>query len=304
MSSLVDVAVIGGGPAGLAGALALVRARKQVVLYDCWPPRNAAATEVRGFVTHDGTPPEEMRRLAREQLAEYPTFAARDDQRVKTIRGERGRFAIESDSGVLEARRVLLCVGLVDELPELPGYRELWGHSLFQCPNCHGWEARDQPLGYIAPDAECADWALLLRGWTKDLIVFTSGAFSLPTPVAAELETANVRVEERPIIGLRHDANGLVAVQLAGGAEVPRKALFVRPPQRQTSLVSELGVRLAARDLVAVDAKFETSIPGIYAGGDLMSHNHGAMIAAANGASAAHALDEALTRELVLAGLI
>jgi thioredoxin reductase len=245
-----------------------------------------------------------MRRLAREQLAEYPTFAAKDDQRVTRIRGERGRFTIESDDGVIVARRVLLCVGLVDVLPALPGYRELWGHSLFQCPYCHAWEARDQPLGYLAPDAECADWALLLRSWTKDLIVFTSGTFALSSALAAELDTARIRVEQRAITGLRRQSTGGLAVQLADGAEVIRHALFVRPPQIQTPLVRGLGLRLAERDLVAVDAQFETSVPGIYAAGDLMSHNHGAMIAAANGASAAHALDEGLTRELVLGGLI
>jgi thioredoxin reductase len=296
----MDVAVIGGGPAGLAASLALVRARKRVLLYDCWPPRNAAATEVRGFVTQDGAPPEEMRRLAREQLAEYPTFAAEDDQRVTAIRGARGRFAIESAGGTIEARRVLLCVGLVDVLPDLPGYRALWGQSLFQCPYCHAWEVRDQPLGYIAPDAECADWALLLRSWTKDLIVFTSGAFALPPALATDLDVARVRVEQRAITGLRRAPEGGVAVQLADGDEVLRHALFVRPPQVQTPLVRDLGLRLVDRDLVAVDARFETSIPGIYAAGDLMSTNHGAMIAAANGASAAHALDEELTRELVL----
>lgn len=94
------------------------------------------------------------------------------------------------------------------------------------------------------------------------------------------------------------------AVQLADGTEVARHALFVRPPQIQTALVRDLGLRLVDRDLVAVDAQFETSLPGIYAAGDLMSTKHGAMVAAANGTSAAHALDEALTRELVLAGLI
>ncbi len=198
---------------------------------------------------------------------------------------------------------MLLCVGLVDVLPDLPGYRDLWGSALFQCPNCHAWEVRDQPLGYIAPDARGADWAILLRAWTTDLIVFTGGTFTLPPPLADELATARISVDERPITGLRREANGL-AVLLAGGAEVKRKALFVRPPQVQTPLVQALGVRLAARDLVAVDEHFETSVPGIYAAGDLMTHTHGAMVAAAHGGSAAHALDEALTRELVLAGTI
>jgi len=292
-----DVAVIGAGPAGLAGALALVRSRKRVALFDCWPPRNAAASEVRGFVTQDGTPPAQMRQIAREELAAYPTFELHDDERVTAITGERGRFKVTAEHVTIEARRVLLCVGLVDRLPDLPGYRALWGTSLFQCPHCHAWEVRDRAFGYLAPDEHCADWSLLLRAWTKDLVVFTSGRFEPP----ALLRDARITVETREVVGLRAVDGKLAAVQLAGGAEVARDVLFVRPPQFQTPLVKALGVRLADRDLVATE-DYQTSIAGIYAAGDLMTHSHGAMVAAAHGASAAHALDEDLTRELVLAG--
>jgi thioredoxin reductase len=276
-----------------------VRSRKRVALFDCWPPRNAAASEVRGFVTQDGTPPAEMRKIAREELAAYPTFELHDDERVTAITGERGRFEVTTERTTLEARRVLLCVGLVDHLPDLPGYRALWGSSLFQCPHCHAWEVRDRAFGYLAPDEHCADWSLLLRAWTSDLIVFTNGRFDPP----AQLREAKIPVETREVIGLRAEAGKLVAVQLAGGAEVARDVLFVRPPQLQTPLVERLGVELAAPDLVATD-NYQTSIAGIYAAGDLMTHSHGAMVAAAHGASAAHALDEELTRELVLAGRI
>lgn len=294
---MYDVAVIGAGPAGLAGALALVRSRKRVALFDCWPPRNAAASEVRGFVTQDGTPPAEMRRIAHEELAAYPTFELHDDERVTAITGERGRFIVKAERTTLEARRVLLCVGIVDRLPDLPGYRALWGSSLFQCPHCHAWEVRDRAFGYLAPDEHCADWSLLLRAWTADLIVFTSGRFDPP----ALLSDARITVETREVIGLRAEEGKLAAVQLAGGVEIKRDVLFVRPPQVQTSLVLGLGVTLADRDMVATD-NYQTSIAGIYAAGDLMTHSHGAMVAAAHGASAAHALDEELTRDLVLSG--
>src|SRR5687767_13743320 len=130
--TMADVAIVGGGPAGLAGALALVRSRKRVVLFDCWPPRNAAASEVRGFVTQDGTPPAQLRRLAHEQLSEYSTFELRDDVRVTRIAREGDRFRIEAGEHTIVTRRVLLACGIVDVLPELPGYRALWGTSVFQ----------------------------------------------------------------------------------------------------------------------------------------------------------------------------
>jgi thioredoxin reductase len=300
---LVDVAIVGAGPAGLSAALALVRSRKRVVLYDCWPPRNAAAAEVRGFVTQDGTPPSEMRKLAREELVRYPTFTARDDDRVTAIAGTRGQFVITSERGSTRARRIVLCLGLVDELPDLPNYRALWGTSIFQCPNCHGWEVRDRRFGYLAPNDRCAEWSLLLRAWTTDLVVFTNDAFEPPAALVADLAAARIGLETRPVIGLRAEAGKLAGVQLADGSEIARDVLFVRPPQRQTALVKSLAVRLDD-ELVWVDDKHQTSVEGIYAAGDLMTSNHGALVAAAAGSSAAHNLDEELTRDLVLSGAI
>jgi thioredoxin reductase len=302
-----DVAVIGGGPAGLAGTLALCRARKRVVLFDAWPPRNAAATEVRGYVTQDGTPPAELRRVALDQLAAYDTFEHRDDDRVAAIRREGQRFTVVGRTSSAVARRVLLAVGLVDQLPDIPGYRALWGTSVFQCPYCHGWELRDRAFGYLAPGTGAAEWALLLRAWTRDLVIFTNGAFELDAALAGELRRAGVRVEPRPIAELRIARDRLAAVRLVDGAEVPRDVLFVRPPQCQTqlvqSLVDSLGLRLDARDLVHTD-ELQTSVPGIYAAGDLMMREHGATVAAAAGSRAAHELDQGLTRELVLEGVL
>jgi thioredoxin reductase len=300
----LDVAVIGGGPAGLAGALALLRARKKVVLFDSWPPRNAAATEVRGFVTQDGTPPEEIRRVAREQLAEYECFTLRDETPVVDIeKRDTGFTVVTADGDRVDVRRVLLCVGLVDVYPDLPGYRELWGTSLFQCPYCHAWEVKDRTFGYLAPDSGCADWSIILRAWTPDLVVFTGGRFEVPVDLRAELAQANVRIVEERVVGLRIENGTLAAVQLADGTEVAREVLFVRPPQKQTALVEKLGLRLDRPDLVHT-RQYETSIPGIFAAGDLMMGHHAALAAAAAGSAAAHALDEGLTHELVMAGML
>lgn len=301
---MADVAIVGAGPSGLAAALALVRSRKRVVVFDAWPPRNAAAQEVRGYVTQDGTPPMEMRRVAQEQLAAYDTYEFRDETRVTAVKRVGDRFALHDSQGELcQARRVLLCVGIVDRLPDLPGYRELWGTSLFQCPYCHGWENRDRPWGYLANDLMCIEWSLRLRAWTRDLIVFTGGRVAIDTALRGELERHGVRLDERRVVGLRAAGGALAAVEVEGG-EVAREVLFVRPPQRQTELVEQLGLALASPDRVEVDDSFQTSVQGIYAAGDLVAHEHGALTAAASGAGAAHALDTDLTIELVRAGAL
>ncbi|HET9452017.1 MAG TPA: NAD(P)/FAD-dependent oxidoreductase, partial [Aggregicoccus sp.] len=142
----VDVVIVGGGPAGLSAALVLGRGRKRVLLCDAGPPRNAAAEHIHGFVTQDGTPPAQFRRVGREQLRPYDVQAR--EVRVESVvqEGEGFRVGLAAAESV-HARHVLLATGMVDLVPELPGYRELWGRSIFQCPYCHGWEVKERPWG-------------------------------------------------------------------------------------------------------------------------------------------------------------
>lgn len=293
---LFDIAIVGGGPAGLSAALLLGRACKRVVLFDAGPPRNAAAVEMHNFVTRDGIPPAEFRRIAREQLRPYDVEVR--DARIEAIERTSAGFQVHTAAGVVEARRILLCTGMIDELPAMPGYRELWGKSVFQCPYCHGWEVRGRAFGYLAPGPEWLSWAMFLEGWSDDLVVFTSGQFAVPAQAAEDLARARIRIEERPVVGLRAHDGKLAAVELAGGAEVARELLFVRPPQRQTPLVTSLGLALDAQGFVKIDEQCQTSVPGIYAAGDSTTMLQGALLAAAAGANAAARLNHALTMEL------
>jgi thioredoxin reductase len=166
---------------------------------------------------------------------------------------------------------------------------------------------RDRTFGYLARDLECMEWAILLRAWTKDLVVFTNAAFAIDPALRHELALAEIGIEERPVVALRAEHGRLAAVQLASGGEIERDVLFVRPKQQQTplvrGLVEALGLRLDAHDLVHT-GEHQTSVPGIYAAGDLMTREHGALVAAAEGSRAAHALDMGLTRELVFEGVL
>ena len=238
-----DVIIVGGGPAGLSAALALGRARKRVLLCDAGPRRNAAAEHVHNFVTRDGTTPDEFRRIGRQQLAAYPKVEVRDAQ-VDGVEGSSGAFGVAVGADTVEARRVLLCTGMIDELPPIEGFRDLWGHAVFQCPYCHGWEAQDRPWGYLARAADSAHlvpFALLLRGWTRDLVVFTGGAFELPDEAALRLRSAGVRLETAAVARLVAEGQRLEAVELAGGARVRCEVLFAHPPQRQVGLVGGRG---------------------------------------------------------------
>ena len=302
-----DVVIVGGGPAGLSAALALGRARKRVLVCDAGARRNAAAVEVHNFVTRDGTPPDEFRRLAREQLAAYPNVSFRDE-RVEAIGGERGAFQVRLTTGAVTARRIVLATGMIDEMLPLAGFRELWGRSIFQCPYCHGWEIRDGRWGYLVlphAAAHFVPFAMQARGWTRDLVVFTGGAVELASEVRAQLEGVGIRIEPAPIERLVAGPDGLEAIELADGRAIPRDALFVHPPQRQIELVRTLGVALDDDGFVAIDPmKRETSVPGIFAAGDLTTRGQAAILAAAAGMQAAAAINVELTMELARLGAI
>ena len=304
---LYDVVIVGGGPGGLSAALALGRARKRVLLCDSGPRRNAAAERIHNFVTRDGTPPDTFRRVGREQLAAYPQVEIRED-RVESLSGARGAFRVGLTSGVVDARRVLLCTGMVDEPLPIEGFRELWGRSIFQCPYCHGWEVQDRPWGYLARGVDAPmllHFALQARGWTRDLVVFTGGAIDLSPEARGTLETAGIRVETEPIARLIARGDRLEAVELANGTTVPREVLFTHPPQRQVDAVEAMGLALDEHGYVQVDPmRRETSVPGIYAAGDLASRMQGALFAAAAGGQAAAMINAELTAELALSGAL
>lgn len=297
---MYDVVIVGGGPGGLSAALALGRSRKRVLVADSGPRRNAAAVHMQNFVTRDGTPPNEFRAIGREQLLAYPSVEVRD-LRVIAISGQRGAFRVSLPDGVVEARRILLCTGMVDELPPLEGFRELWGSAIFQCPYCHGWEIRDQRWAYLATTVERLPFALLMRGWTADVVVFTNGGVAVPPDMQQQLDVAGIRVETRAIKRLVAPAERLDGVELTDGSLVGCDALFAHPPQRQVELVRALGVALDADGFVQTEPMTrETSIPGIYAAGDLIWRMQGAMFAAAAGTQAATTLNHELTAELAM----
>lgn len=306
-SDRFDVVVVGGGPGGLSAALALGRARKRVLLCDSGPRRNAEATELHNFVTRDGSTPDDFRRIGREQLGAYPSVEVRD-ARVESVAGDRGAFRVtlSGDESVV-ARRVLLCAGMVDEVLPLEGFRELWGRSIFQCPYCHGWEARDRAWGYLALPSSVGHmvpFAIQTRGWSSDVTLFTDG-LPLPEQGRAQLRAAGVRVVTGAVSRLTARDGRLASIELTDGSSVACEVLFAHPPQRHVPLVSTLGLDLDGDGFVRVDPMTrETSTPGIYAGGDLTTRGQSAIFAASSAVQAAAMINLELTLELAASGAL
>jgi thioredoxin reductase len=298
-----DVIILGGGPAGLSAALTLGRARKRVLVCDAGARRNAAAARVHTFVTRDGTPPAEFRRIAWEQLAAYPGVAHREARAVALTRDADRLLVTLEDGGRVSAARIVLALGVIDVLPDdLPGYRELWGASIFQCPYCHGWEVQDRRFAWLAPGPEMLGFAAFLTGWSSDVVALTAGKFAVDPAARADLQRAGVRLDERPLKRLHATDGALAAIEFADGELLARDVLFARPPQRQTELVRSLGLELDAHGYVRVDAHGQTSMPGVYAAGDLSTPLQAALLAAAAGMQVAAALNHELTTAHALSG--
>ncbi len=294
-----DVVIVGGGPGGLSAALALGRARWRVLLCDSGAPRNAAAAHIHNFVTRDGTSPTEFRRIGREQLGTYPSVEVRD-ARVGSIEGKRGAFRVAVGANTVVARRVILCTGMIDEMLPIQGFEKLWGHAIFQCPYCHGWEVRDTRWGHLAGAVEELHFTELLTNWTEHVTVFTNGAFEVPVERVERLRAAGIRLERTPIESLAGEGKNLEGVVLTGGERVPCDVLYAHPPQRQVDIVKQLGLTLDDHGLVSADSMtLETSVPGIHAAGDLSSRPQAAIAAATAGTQAAGMLNHLLTAELL-----
>jgi thioredoxin reductase len=293
-----DCIVVGAGAAGLSAALVLGRARRRTLVIDAGGQSNRAAEGIGGLLGHDGRPPEEFYAAGREGLAPYPSVELRSGD---VVRGERqnGGFALElADGGREVGRRVLLATGMEYRYPALPGIAERWGRSAFHCPFCHGWEVRDGRLGVLDRGATGVTRALLLRGWSDDVTLLADGPAELEPDEAERLRAAGIAVDERAVAELR---DGVVA--FADGGERPCDGVLVPVTLHQRSgLAAQLGAEASepgpvVADAVAVDASFQTSVPGLFAAGDLTSQMPSVANAVAAGSGAAAMIVHALVAD-------
>jgi thioredoxin reductase len=272
----VDCVVVGGGVAGLSAAMVLGRARRRTLVLDQSRQSNRAAAHVGGLLGHDGTTPAELYALARAQVAAYDAVVLRDAEAVDA-RAEGDGFAVVlgDGGGEVRARALVLATGMDYEVPDVPGFAELWGGAVFHCPFCHGWDVRDRPL-VVYGSGEIAEMqAALLAGWSDDVTMVDPG----------------------DVVGLRVEAGALRAVVRRDGSEVPCEAVLVHAPLRRRGRLPErLGLTLTDAGLVAVDGLGRTSVPGVYAAGDLAVAPQQVAIALGSG----HLAGIAATRELLL----
>jgi len=289
--------------AGLEAAEGGEVARRRTLVVDAGGQSNRAAAGIGGLLGHDGRPPAALYATGRAELAAYPAVELRDGEVVGGERGGPG-FVLELADGTREAaRRVLLATGMDYRPPELPGVAERWGGSVFHCPFCHGWEHRDEPLSVLGRGAAGARRALLLRLWSDDVTLLGDGPAELDPEDARRLRDAGVEVDERRVAGLEGPDGTLTAVRFADGDARPCQGLLVHATLRQRSALAErLGARPAApgpvaADALEVDARYETSVPGLSAAGDASTQMPSVAGAIATGHTAAAMIVQSLLAE-------
>ncbi len=296
-----DVVVVGGGAAGLNGALMLARSRRSVVVLDAGSPRNAPAEAVHGLFGHDGTPPRELVAGGRAEVRGYGGHVV--DAEVVDAARDGDQFVVSLEDGrEVRARRLLVATGLVDHLPDVPGLAERWGRDVLHCPYCHGWEVRDRAIGVLGTGPMSHHHALLFRQLSGDVVYFAHDW--PPTAEQAEqLVALGVAVETEAVTGVEVTDDRLSGLALADGRVVAREALAVATRlEARTAHLAGLG--LAVQDHpagvgthVPTDATGRTDVPGVWLAGNVSDLMAQVGAAAAQGAMAGAHINADLVAE-------
>jgi thioredoxin reductase len=291
-----DAVIVGGAFAGLAAATYLARARRRVCVIDARQPRNRFADTSHGFLGFDGGDPLTILATARDQLAAYPTVTMIEAEAIEARALGEGFAVLLASGEEISARKAILAFGLRDMLEPVPGLQERWGKTVLHCPYCHGFEFADRPLGMLFRTPMSAHQACLITEWGPTTL-FLNGA-DLDPESADMLAKYGVAVEPGRLKRLVGEDSTLSAVEFEDGRARPVEALYVAP---QSCLASPIAEQLGAAiddgpmgPVIRTDAGKMTTVPGLYAAGDIARAPHSVSWAVADGVTAGTAAHRAL----------
>jgi thioredoxin reductase len=298
---VLDVIVIGGGPAGLSAALVLGRCRRSVLICDAGHPRNAAARGLHGYLTRDGIAPKELLRLGREELKQYSVELREVSVSEVLCVGETFEATLETGERIA-ARKVLVATGVRDHLPEIDGLGDCFGISVHHCPYCDGWEVRDREIAVIGQGASGAGLSLSLKTWTDRVVLCSNGRPRLSATHRQQLDAHGIPVVTRSIARVEHTDGHVNRLIMKTGDPVSCDAVFFSGGQSpQCDLPQRLGCDLTRKGIVKTDHLGQTRVPGVYVVGDASRDVQFVIVAAAEGAKAGVAINKALQASAGLA---
>ncbi|QTJ66497.1 NAD(P)/FAD-dependent oxidoreductase [Rhodococcus sp. ZPP] len=306
MKDKYDVVIVGGGAAGLSGALALSRARRSVLVIDAGAPRNAPAGHIHNYLGRESTPPAELLDIGRGEVASYGGEVVTGTvTSAQTVEDDSFRVTL-ADGRSVSARRLLVTTGLVDELPDIPGVSERWGRDVLHCPYCHGWEVRDQPIGVLASSPFSVHQALMWRQWTDKVTLFLNDAIEPTGEEYEQLAARDISVVDGKLSGLTVAEDRLTGVRLHSGEEFACAAVVVAPVfTARADVLTTLGLDPVEQQMgghvvgtyIASDATGATAIPGVWVAGNVADLKGQVIASAAAGLNAAAAVNADLIAE-------
>jgi thioredoxin reductase len=291
----IDIAILGGGPAGLQAVLVLSRTRKKIIVFDTpEPPRNTASHGVHNFLGLDGLLPRDIRKIAWEQIDKYDSAELRKEKIVNVTKEKDGIFVITADNEkTIRAKKVILAVGYYDVYPDIPGFIECWADTIISCPFCDGYENRDRMWGIVVNSKMQLDlFPKIVQNWTSKIKVFISPNIDIESSYRNELSKLNIPVYRGIITKVNHTGTKVGSVTLESGENVQVDTLLwiprVKLIQLIQRLVENLGLDLNEQGYIKTNEKLQTNVKGLYAAGDVKGSSPiGALAAAYNGGIAA-----------------
>ncbi|KQQ95267.1 hypothetical protein ASF62_01620 [Leifsonia sp. Leaf325] len=293
-----DVIIVGGGPAGLSAALSLGRARRRVIVVDAGTPRNMTAPHMHGVLGHDGLSPLRLLELGRAEVSGYGVHLVHDE--ISAGRATATGVEIDTRSGTIRGRRLLVATGLIDELPDIPGMRDQWGRGVVVCPYCDGWEHRDDVIGVVATSPHSVEQAQLLRQWSERIVFFPNVVGDPSAEAADALTRRGIQILPGVVTGLRIDEDHVTGVEVDGRA-IAVGVVFTGPtPRPRDALLRSLGATTTDGPLgswVDIDPDGRTSIPGVWAAGNVVNVRANVPVSLGLGALVGGALNADLVRD-------
>ena len=264
-----DAIIIGGSYSGLAAAMALGRALKQVLIIDSGKPCNAQTPHSHNFLTQDGNTPKAIAEMGKKQVEAYKNVTFFKGLAVNGKKINSG-FEILTENGELfQAKKLIFATGIKDIMPQIEGFAECWGISAIHCPYCHGYEVRNTKTGILGNGDFAFELSKMIYNWTKDLTIFTNGKSTLTDEQVQKLQSHNINIIEKEIIKLEHSQGHIQQILFNDGTRSAITALYAPRPFIQHSAIPEsLGCSLNEEGYIKVNAFQETSVEGIYASGD------------------------------------
>ena len=269
MKEKFDVIIVGGSYAGLSAAMALGRSLRRVLLIDAGKPANRFTPYSHNFITHDGKRPDEIATLARQQVEKYPSVKTIEGVAVSAEKLDQ-QFVVGLDNGAqFSTAKLIFATGIVDLMPNIPGFADCWGKSVLHCPYCHGYEVRNTKTGIIGNGDYAFEFGSLISNWTKDLVIFTNGISELTAGQRSKLSSHGIQLIEDEIQALHHEDGYLKGVQFVNGNFIPLAAIYARPAfQQHSHLPAQLGCEQTPEGYLKIDTAHRTTVSGVYACGD------------------------------------